>query len=177
MTIDEILSSAPADDVAIDRESCMAGAMPRIIRTSRKNDDSLSPNPSDLCVATLVRTSREGALLGPYSRLVEAVGGDPTMVNEIPAAIGGALVTDGRSSVSVGNGRAMKLDAAISFDAGFSAAALKRETSAPGMPDIPTLKAISETCLDNAQERLALCYAAGFAHGVRANQGLEIVAD
>lgn len=176
-TIDEILSSAPAADVEIDRNNCMAGAMPRIIRISREHDDGLSPNPADLCVATLIRTTRLGALTEPYARLVAKLGGDPSAAEGLPAAIGGALVTDGRSSVSVGNGRAMKLDPAVSFDAGFAAAALKGETSAPGMPDLQTLKAISETCLDNAQDRLALCYAAGFAHGVRANLGLEIVAD
>ena len=66
---------------------------------------------------------------------------------------------------------------AIAFDAGFAAAYLMGERSTHGMPDLPTLKALSETCLDRSQDNLGLCYATGYAHGVRAVLGERVVVD
>ena len=176
-TIDRILGRNDPADVAIDRNNCMAGRMPSMTRIARKNDGGISPNAADLCVAALIRTGKESALLAPYKRIVTDGNGDLSVVDRLPATIGGAVVEQQADSVSIGNGLAMTIDPAIAFDAGFSAAYLKGEKSAPGMPDLPTLKAVSESCLDQTQARLGLCFAAGYAHGVRANVGEAVMAD
>ena len=175
--IDGILTTDSAADVAIDRNNCMAGAMPKIIRRVRLHDGGISANAADQCVAALMRIGKENALLVPYEKMVADGGGDRAAIANLPGLIGGAVVDQAADKVSIGNGRAIVLDAAIIFDAGFSAAYLKGETSSPGMPDLATLKSITEGCLDRKEDRLGLCYAAGYAHAVRALQGETVIAD
>jgi hypothetical protein len=176
-SIDGILSDDPATDVAIDRGNCMNGRMPSITRMSRKNDGGISANAADLCVAVLVRTGRDGTLVPAYSEIVTRNGGDAARASSLPDAIGGAIITERSDSVPLGNGKAIRIKPAMAFDAGFSAAYLKGETKSAGMPDLVTLKAISEKCLDQTEANLGLCYATGYAHAVRATNGEAIVAD
>lgn len=175
--IDSILSDDSEADVAIDRSNCMAGEMPRIVHRVRENGGEISPDAADQCVAALMRIGAEGNLLKPYEKLVADGHGDSAVTPNLPNAIGGAVVERASNRVSIGNDRAMSIDAAIAFDAGFTAAYLKGERSAGATPDIATLKVLSETCLDRTQDNLGLCYATGYAHGVRAVLGERVVVD
>lgn len=175
--IDGILSSDTAADVAIDRDNCMAGQMSSITRRARNAGGYSSPDAADTCVAALVRVGRDGRLIDSYLRIVNEAGGDSAIAGGLPDTIGSAIIAQKSESAPIGRGKGIRIDPALAFDAGFSAAYLKGETRAEGMPDIATLKAISEACLDRTEVRLGLCYAAGFAHAVRANLGEAIIAD
>ena len=175
--IDDILSKDSADDVAIDRSNCLAGQMPRIVERGRKSGSEVTPNAVDVCVAALMRSGADSSLLTPYQKLVADGKGKAEYASGLLGAIGGAVVEQAADKVSIGNGRAMAIDPAIAFDAGFTSAYLKGERSAAGMPDLATLKALSGTCLDRTQSNLGLCYATGYAHGVRAVLGEQVVVD
>lgn len=175
--IDKLLTVAAPADVAIDRNNCMAGKMPEIVDRLRNSDGGISPNAADLCVAALMRSGTDSVIIEPYDRIVKESGGNPAAAADLPGTIGGAVTSRASDQATIGNGRAIRIDPAIAFDAGFSAAYLKGETSSPGMPDLKTLKTISESCLDQSADQLGLCYAAGYAHAVRALQGETVIAD
>ena len=175
--LDRILLESPRSDVAIDRRNCMNGRMPLIIADSRKRDGGISPNAADICAAALTRTGKENTLVQAYDDVIARNSGDPVRAASLPDAIGGAIIKERSDNVPLGNSRAIRIKPALAFDAGFSAAYLKGETKSAGMPDLATLKAISERCLGQAEPNLGLCYASGYAHAVRASNGEPILAD
>jgi len=171
LSLDEIQTEETAEGVATMRHGCVTGQQPQGIAKSRSNGMYSIPDAADLCVAVLIRSGTDGALLDVYRQMIERNGGDKAAADGLPAAIGGSLIKLKISTVPIGNGKVVEIKPALAFDAGFSAAYLAGKREASGLPDVATLKALAERCLDQAEPNLGLCYSTGYAQGVRALRG------
>lgn len=168
----DVLDANSSDSVAEDRQSCASGLWAETTEFTRNNGLKGYPDTSDYCVTVLIRTGRDGRLLDVYEDILRRHTGATTNAEKLPAWIGGALIKQRSSSVPVGNGKGVVIEPALAFDAGFATAWLEHRTATSGMPDVVTLKAISENCLAQKETDLGLCYATGYAHAARALNGL-----
>jgi len=172
-----ILTTQSADDVAGSRNKCITGAQAEAVAMAREVGLPGYADVSDLCITVLIRTGRDERLLDPYETIMMRHTGATTDAKNLPSWIGGALIEQKSNIAPLGNGKGITIDPSLAFDAGFSAAYLKRETTSPPMPDAATLKAISERCLAQAENNLGLCYASGYAHAIQALNGGGLAAN
>jgi hypothetical protein len=63
-----------------------------------------------------------------------------------------------------------------SFDTGFVTAYHKAEQPPPNLPTVDTLRPIAIRCFEQTEPDAQLCYSVGYAYGLRAAQGEQVVA-
>lgn len=170
------MAEAPLDLVVKVRRQCAAGDGPTATAKLRSYGDSAAADAADACAAALQLVGRNGQLIGFYRQMQNDLGGASTGHEQLPTAIGAAVVKTKEGQVPIGNGRSAVITAALAFDAGFTVAYGKGTGPAQGMPDLPVLKPIAERCLAQAEPNLGLCYSTGYVYGARAVTGLVIVA-
>lgn len=171
-----MLTDYPAQRVAMQRTSCIAGRQPDFIRETRATGADVTPDASDLCASVLMRMARDGTLLQPYQALFSTQTGGSTGYESIPAAMATAALKNGADRIAVGNGKAVMLTSAWMLDAGFTVAYQQRPAPPASMPPIAALKPIAERCLGRQERDLSLCYSTGYMYGLRAVNGTLLTA-
>jgi hypothetical protein len=171
-----ILNDAPPGQVAADRRSCVAGSMPESIRKSRAIGWNALPDAADDCVAAALRMARDGQLVQPYRDVLADLGGASGGEQSLPASIGAAVMRAKSDRVSIGNGKAAIITPALAFDAGLTVAYQQRPRPPVALPEIAALKSNAERCLAQGERDLGLCYSTGYIYGLRAVNGLAVVA-
>lgn len=162
--VDSIRTDQP-ESVARLRWVCFNGREPANVREARQEGFDFTPDAADGCLAALVRKAKDHALLEPYKKLADDLQGNTEAYDRLPKAIGAAALS-GEDIVSIGNGKGVKMDAALAFDAGFTAAYMGAATKKEGL-DLQKLKAFAESCLDK-QKDAGTCFSIGYALGGQA---------
>jgi hypothetical protein len=157
-----------ADVAARERQVCFLGKQPQRVIADRARGAYFTPDAADTCIAALTRLGSDQQLPEQYRKFIAAIGGDVATAAALPRAIG-AAVMNGQQTVALGNGRGADVDSAIAFDAGFATSFREGAAAPPGSVDEAQLKAVTETCLANQQDR-GTCYSVGYLQGARAHQ-------
>jgi len=166
--LEQILKSDTAYTVAAGRKLCASGKMPSFISEQRAAGAVFYPDAADMCVATLVRTTRDGRLSELYVKLLADAGGDRNAAEGLPTAIGSAVLAN-QKTAPIGNGKAIVVTQALAFDAGF-AAANKDRAAKGGSADAGQLRTLAEACL-RQQRDAGTCFSAGYMYGSQAVRG------
>lgn len=168
------LTSMSPQDAAALRLGCARGVAPEGARDARRRGKRWMPDAIDSCVTLLARLGRDGALAGVYKDLLAREVGDDAGAAELPAQIGGAVLTYKADRVALARGVSAIVTPALAFDAGFTAGYFKGEGLRPGLPAETEIRPIGERCLDQRETDLAQCYSAGYIYAVRTRAG-EVV--
>jgi len=163
-SLDGMLTRDAAYTIADIRWVCAMGREPVSVAEDRQEGAYFTPDAADSCVAALVRTAHDGHLPELYSKLVVKLGGNADGYEQLPRAIG-AAVLGGNGRVAIGNGKAAVVTPALAFDAGFAAA--YAGNAANKVADVHQLRTLAESCLGQQQDAGA-CFSAGYAYGARA---------
>lgn len=173
--LQHLLDGATPNQVAKGRRLCAAGSAQRTTDKSRALGSWGLADAADECPVLLLRQGRDGTLLTLYRELLVELTGQPVGHEQLPPAIGNAVMR-GATQVPIGGSRAAAITAALAFDAGFTVAHAKGERHAAGMPDVRALRPVAERCLAQAERDLAVCYSTGYVYGARAVSGLPLSA-
>ena len=149
-----------------ERRLCAVGGEPASVAEDRAEGTYFSPDAADSCVVALTRTARDGQLLAFYRTMMTELGGDVQAHEQLPHAIG-AAVLGGSARVAIGNGKAAVVTPALAMDAGFTVAYLEGPASKPPAADSEQLKPIAESCVAQHQDA-GTCFSAGYVYGARA---------
>jgi hypothetical protein len=154
------------DQHAVDKQRwiCINGQEPARVKDARAGGFAFTPDASDSCVAALQRSAKDSLLFGIYKRLLAGIGGDSSISQNFPKAIGSAVLS-GNGQVPIGNGNAAKITPQMAFDAGFTVAYTDGAARKQGDPQ--KLKTLAEDCL-NAQGDAGTCFSVGFVYGSQA---------
>lgn len=166
-----ILTTMSSDEVANDRDACITGVQADAVATAREVGLPGFADVSDLCVTVLIRTGRDGRLLDAYATIIAENRGDPSNVETLPDAIGGALLKQKSTDVPIGNGLAVGIKPALAFDAGFVVAYRSDDRDMSGLPEAGQLKQSAEACLAQQSNDMASCFWSGYALAARALNG------
>ncbi len=165
-----LLKEARPEQVLNSRKRCASGVAQDATDRSRVIGWTALPDAADQCPTVLLRQARDGLLLGLYRDLLVELSGQSAGHEQLPAAIGGAVMR-GANQVPIGNQRAAAVTAALALDAGFTVAYQKGERMNAGMPPLAALRPIADRCLRQQESDLGLCYATGYTLGARAVSG------
>ncbi len=163
--VDQILTSARPEIVADQRWICLNGQQPSEVRQARSEGLDFIPDAFDSCLAALQRKGKDRALPEAYKKLVINLEGNPDTSENLPRAIGAAVLS-GDGKVSLGNGKGIKVDAALALDAGFTVAYMRGAAKKEGL-DQQKLKLVGEDCLDQKKDA-GTCFSLGYALGAQA---------
>jgi len=164
-TLDAILSSDESEVVARRRWTCFNGREPARVRQAWAEGWDFTPEAFDSCVAALRRKGKDHALLDAYKKLTANLGGNVGTYEKLPKAIGSAVL-GGDGTVALGNGRGVKVDSALAFDAGFTVAYTVGAAKKEGL-DSQKLRLFAQDCLDQKNDA-ATCFSAGYSLGAEA---------
>jgi len=154
------------DFAANVRRTCFLGGQPKHVMEDRGKGVYFTPDAADLCVTALTRLGRDRQLPEQYRKLVEAIGGDVTIVATLPRSMSDAAI-GGQGTVAVGNGKAANIRPSMAFDAGFTVAFQEGSAVPAGSIDEARLKAVTEACLGD-QQGASACASIGYLQGSRA---------
>lgn len=166
-----ILTTMSAKEVAANRDECIMGSKADTVAMAREVGLPGFADVSDLCVTVLIRTARDGRLLDAYAAIIAENHGDPSRLETLPDAIGGALLKQKSTDVPIGNGLAVGIKPALAFDAGFVVAYRSDDRDMSGLPEAGQLKQSAEACLAQQSKDMASCFWSGYALAARALNG------
>jgi len=169
--LNAILTTIASEEVAKNRDECITGAQADTVAMAREVGLPGYADASDLCVTVLIRTGRDGRLLDAYATIIAENRGDPSNVETLPDAIGGALLKQKSTDVPIGNGLAVGIKPALAFDAGFVVAYRSNDRDMSGLPEAGQLKLSAEACLAQRSNDMASCFWSGYALAARALNG------
>ena len=173
-TLDE-LHRLLAEDSTNTRTSCAMGEAPGWVAERRAHVPTIHfADASGMCVSTLGAKGEDGQLGRLYRDLLARLGGDVTGAVNWPRAIGAAVLAD-KSTVAIGNGKAITVQPALAFDAGFTVAYQEGSASHMQNADADQLQALAEACLDQHQEA-GTCFSAGYLYGAASVRGKTLLA-
>lgn len=169
------------------RRQCMHDDMTKTISEMRQTTP-VTPDAADYCIATLMRTMRDGHLLVPYQEMVfadasknlspsqtaallldtaqlEKQGQDPAKA--LPQQIADAI-REGKSSVRLPHGTEITITSGMAFDVGFLGGYSNKGENRPGHFKTPDFaKAAATRCQTQSGDNKT-CFVAGYIHGADA---------